>query len=73
MKKVTLDLDKCVACGMCVKVCPDVFEVDKETLKVVLKGGLRKEKIWVLETEDSSDCASKASDACMMNAIFIEE
>jgi len=72
MKKVTLDLDKCVACGMCVKVCPDVFEADMSTLKVALKGGIKNGKIWTAEIE-ASDCLDKAVDMCMMNAISVEE
>jgi len=72
MAKITLDLDRCVACGMCVNNCPDIFETDMSTLKVAIKEGKREGEVWTLET-DNPMCAAHAAETCMMKAISVEE
>ena len=72
MAKVTLNLDKCVACGRCVDTCPGVFETDMSTLKVSVIGGKREGDIWTGEA-DGAGCAKSAAEGCMMQAISVEE
>ncbi len=61
MKKVAID-DTCVACGACVEICPEVFE---------LPGDLAQVK----ESADLSLDAKirEAAEACPVEAIHYEE
>lgn len=74
MVKVTLDLDKCVACGMCVQIAPEIFENDMSTLKVKVIGGEREGSNWIAELSDESmrDGAERAAVGCLMKAIVVE-
>jgi ferredoxin len=71
MTKVILDLDKCVACGMCVNVCSEIFEPDMSTLKVAIKGGIREGEKWTADIA-CPECVSHASQSCLMKAIIVE-
>lgn len=58
-----VDKNICIGCGVCVSVCPEVFEMDDD--------GLAK----VLETEIADDLVEGAKDAegqCPVNAITVE-
>ena len=61
MKKVWVD-DECIACGTCVDLCPEVFEMEGD-LAVVLS------------TADLSldDKIVEAAEACPVEAIHYEE
>lgn len=61
--KITINQEKCIGCGSCTAVCPDVFELD-DNGKVRLKEG--KEKT-------DEQCAQEAVDICPVQAIEIEE
>lgn len=57
--KIIVDNNKCVSCGRCTEICPDVFQMDsKGKIKVV---------------GDDIDCALNAADQCVTHAIIIEE
>jgi ferredoxin len=71
MAKVTLNLDKCVACGRCVDVCPGTFETDMNTLKVAVINGTRNGDIWSGEA-GNAECARDAAEGCLMGAITVE-
>lgn len=71
MAKVTLDLDKCVACGMCVEIAPEIFETDMNTLKVKIIGGEREGSMWIAEVADGAG-AERAAVGCLMKAIVVE-
>jgi len=71
MAKIILDLDKCIACGQCVRTCPDFFETDMSTLKVAIIDGERDGNIWTRET-DNPGCATEAAEGCAMRAIGVE-
>jgi ferredoxin len=60
--KVTVDKDKCIACGNCYDVCPDVFEGDDEGRSQVKKGAK-------LELP----CVKEAAESCPVEAITVEE
>lgn len=60
MKKVWVD-DECIACGTCVDLCPDVFELEGEIAAV--KAGAN------LSLDDS---ITEAAEACPVEAIHYE-
>lgn len=57
-----VDKDLCTGCGLCVDTCPDVFEMEDDTVSVKatpVPGG-------------SEDCCRQAKDDCPVEAISIE-
>jgi ferredoxin len=61
-RKVYIDEDECIGCGSCEDICPEVFELDKET-----------EKSRVLKPEGGpEDLIEKAMIECPMSCIFWE-
>jgi ferredoxin len=63
MKKIVVDANLCTGCGLCVDICPEVFEM--------------KDDLSVVKTSDvSGDIAEKvkeAQESCPVEAIIIEE
>ncbi len=57
--EVKVKKEKCIGCGACAAICPDVFEMGDEGKSVV------KEK------ETDKDCAKEAADSCPTDAIII--
>lgn len=57
---VKVDQDKCIGCGACVSLCPDIFELEAGKSQV-------KE-----ENPDDEECAKKAEGACPVDAITVE-
>ena len=58
-KKIYIDKEKCIGCGVCEAICPGVF---------IMKNG--KAEIKVKETKEP--CAKEAADSCPVNAIEIK-
>lgn len=65
--KVSIDPTKCVACGSCVAMCPEVFEM-KEDGTVDVKGEFKGKDIPV-ELEEK---VREAHEACPSVAIVLE-
>ena len=65
--KVSIDPTKCVACGSCVAVCPEVFEM-KEDGTVDVKGDLKGKDI----PQELESKVREAHDMCPSTAIVIE-
>jgi ferredoxin len=61
--KITIDQEKCIGCGSCTAVCPDVFEMDENN-----KAQVKKEK-----EEATDECTQEAVDICPVQAIEIEK
>lgn len=61
MKKVWID-DTCVACGTCVEMCPDVFELEGELATIKQGADLSLDKEII-----------EAAEACPVEAINYEQ
>lgn len=66
--KVSIDQNKCIACGTCVAICPEVFEL-KEDGTVDVKEEWKEKEI----PEELEGKVKEAHDACPAIAIIIEE
>ncbi|MGB9763071.1 MAG: ferredoxin [Minisyncoccia bacterium] len=61
--KVVVDPKKCLGCGMCINMCPQIF---------VLKNGkssVRKDAL----IEKNKDCINQAASLCPVQAIKIQK
>lgn len=56
--KVKINKEKCIGCGACVSVCPDVFE-------------LRDGKACAKISETDKKCTKEAVTVCPVNAIKV--
>jgi ferredoxin len=66
--KVSIDQGKCIACGTCVAICPEVFEM-KDDGKVDVKEELKGKDI----PSELEAKVKEAHDMCPATAIVIEE
>ncbi|MDW7678829.1 MAG: ferredoxin [Bacillota bacterium] len=62
--KATVDRDTCISCGLCVAICPNVFEMDDENIAIV--------KVDTIDVQDEMD-TREAADQCPVSAITIIE
>lgn len=62
--KAYVDRDACIGCELCVNICPEVFEMDDESIAVV--------KVDIVPS-DVEDTAKEAAESCPTDAISIEE
>lgn len=59
---ITILQDKCVSCGRCAEICPEIFKLNQAG------------KIEILSQEKKDlKCALKASDECPVEAIVVQE
>ncbi len=62
MATVTIDVDECIGCEVCVETCPEVFEFDEDEGKAV-----------VLEAADFEvECVEEAIATCPAECIIKE-
>ncbi len=62
-KKVVIDTEECVACGTCVEICPEVFELEEGAEAVTI----------IKETGGPEDSIQEAIDTCPVQCISWEE
>ncbi|HON90738.1 MAG TPA: ferredoxin [Sedimentisphaerales bacterium] len=55
--------EDCIACGRCIEICPEVFEMGEDIAQV---------RVDVVP-EESEDAAQEAADECPTSAIVIEK
>ncbi|MBO8126639.1 MAG: ferredoxin [Firmicutes bacterium] len=58
--KVSVDPDLCISCGLCISLCPDVFEWD---------GNDKSYATVDTVPSDQEDCVHEAVDSCPTEAI----
>ena len=61
--KVKVDKTKCLGCGLCVSICPLVFELKNNKSQIKEKANLEKSK----------ECIKEAAENCPVQAIKIEK
>lgn len=62
-KRVVIDADECVACGTCVEICPEVFEMEDEADAATV----------IKESGGPEDLIQEAIDSCPVQCISWEE
>lgn len=55
--------EDCIACGRCIEICPDVFEMGEDIAQVKV------DKV----PEEFQEAAQEAADECPTSAIVIEK
>ena len=60
--KVRVDPDICIGCGLCVQICPEVFEMEGD------KAVVRTDTV----PKDVESTCRQAADECPVTAIIIE-
>lgn len=61
--KAIVDKDACIGCGLCESVCPEVFEMDADSIAIVLVDPVPPE---------SEECTKQSEDECPVDAITTE-
>ena len=61
--RAKVDRDACISCGLCESICPEVFELDDESISVVKVDPI---------PEEYEDCTKEAEDECPTDAIHVE-
>lgn len=61
--EIKIDISKCVGCGMCMNLCPEVFELKNGRSSVKKNANLEKNK----------DCIKEAISHCPVQAIEIKQ
>jgi ferredoxin len=60
--KAKVDEESCTGCGLCVDICPDVFDLPEEVAIV---------KVDEVPAS-AEDCATEAAESCPVEAIVLE-
>ncbi len=56
---IQVDKEKCIACGVCVSICPQNFEMGEDGKSSVI-------------SQEVNDCVKQAIESCPVQAISIE-
>jgi len=57
-----VDKDLCTSCGLCVSVCPEVFEMEDDMANIKVNP----------VPQSAEDCCREAKDGCPVEAISVE-
>ena len=55
--------EDCIACGLCVDICPEVFEMGEQYAEVKVSSILK----------ENEEAARQAADECPVSAIIVSE
>ncbi len=64
--KITIDQEKCIGCGSCSAICPDVFDLSEDNKAILKKDGSN-------QGQANEDCVKEAAEVCPVQAIETEE
>lgn len=62
--KVAVNKDKCIGCGTCISIAPEVFEMAEDGKSKVKEGA---------DFEKNKEAIHQAKDSCPTQAIEVEE
>ncbi|HEX9061184.1 MAG TPA: ferredoxin [Clostridia bacterium] len=62
--KVCVDKEKCIGCGICANICPDVFEINADGIAVVKSD---------VALENKKDEVKDTAQSCPVEAIEVED
>ncbi len=63
MMKTRVDPELCIACGLCISTCPDVYDWDDDGKAVAIKEDV---------PDEHEACAQEAAEGCPTEAICTE-
>ncbi len=72
MKKLSIDVEKCVSCGACAANCPDHFEI-RDDGKAHLKEAEVIDGLEVKEVDENEAGISDAVNGCPVQAIELKD
>ncbi len=55
-----INKEKCIGCGLCISLCPDVFEIGEDGKSEVKKGA---------DLKANEKCVQEAKEGCPVSAI----
>lgn len=70
--KVRIDQEKCIACGLCYGMCPDVFEADDNGKSRLVEKYRTTSKTEGEVPDTLKSCVEDAKNGCPVGAIEIE-
>jgi len=56
---VKVDQNKCIGCGLCSGLCPDIFQMNADNKSTVVK-------------EEVNECSKNAAESCPVGAITVK-
>jgi len=62
--KAFVDKEGCISCGICVNMCPDVFQFDEDEKSTVVMDPI---------ADEALESAQAAADSCPVSVIAIDE
>ncbi|MDD5547556.1 MAG: ferredoxin [Candidatus Pacebacteria bacterium] len=71
MAKIIHDRKRCIRCGACASVCPEMFEMSEKDNMATLKNSKENNGVFELEV-DEAGCAEQAASVCPLKIIEIE-
>ena len=70
--KVKIDQGKCIACGLCYGMCPEVFEAGDEGKSQLVEKYRTSSKVEGEVPDSLRNCVEDAKNGCPVGAIEIE-
>jgi ferredoxin len=59
---VKVNKEKCIGCGLCVSLCPDVFEIGEDGKSQIISGA---------DFDKNEKCVKEAREGCPVSAVEI--